>query len=104
MSPITHYTEVRHDYDGPDPGQPPPGIMFVYIDNGVPKMVELMCPCGCGRLTPIHLVHSGKKRTDHDWEYSPGPTLSPSINLSSGCKSHFQIEKGKVTTCPKSSG
>ena len=95
--PITCYTEVCKEYYGSDHSYPPPGVMFVYVDEGVPKLVEFMCPCGCNRLTPIHLTRPGKKRSDHDWDYSPGPTLQPSIRLLSGCMSHFTISNGKVT-------
>ncbi len=95
MQPITSYTVERHEFAGVDPGVPPPGVMFVFVADGKPVMVDFRCPCGCGATVPTHL---GLPSPRH-WEYSDGPngpTLSPSIRFTGGCKAHFTITDGRV--------
>src|SRR5260221_6764650 len=92
--------EQRYLFGVSDPGKPLPGIMQVFCNgDGVPLMVDFLCPCGCGNTCPTHLVPPGqeKKQGDRRWNFSPGLTLSPSIRWLSGCKSHFTITNGKVT-------
>lgn len=95
---INIYTEERHEFGGVDPGKPLPGVMQVFYENDSPVMVDFLCPCGCGNTCPTHLVPAGqaKQANDRHWNYSPGPTLSPSIRWVSGCMSHFTITGGKV--------
>jgi hypothetical protein len=98
---ITKYTEERHEYGCDDPGQPAPGVMQVFYENGDPVMVDFLCPCGCGNRAPTHLVPPGqtKKPNDRHWNYSSGPngpTLDPSIRWTGGCLAHFTITDGQV--------
>lgn len=92
-TPITNYVEEKHDFDdGIEYGTPAPGVMLVFYENDKPHMVEFLCPCGCGKTCPTYL---GQQSPRH-WEYSPGPTLRPSMKYTSGCKAHFTITDGKV--------
>lgn len=100
---ITSYVEERHEFGGPDPGPPKPGVMQVFIEDGVPSMVDFLCPCGCGRTCPTHLMtpERGKKANKrHFWRFSSDPkkgiTLSPSIRWTAHCFAHFNITDGKV--------
>lgn len=80
-------------------GLPPDGVMFVFMNNGVAEGVDFMCPCGCS-VNYYLPVYSPK--VERCWEYiddKDGPTLRPSINHLSGCKSHFHIINGKVSMC-----
>lgn len=101
MDKILSYTEERHEWGEPSsPANetPPPGVMFVFYKDGVPVMVDFLCPCGCGSTCPTHLVPPGedKKPNDRRWNFSAGPTLSPSIRYVGGCKAHFNITNGKT--------
>ena len=98
MSQTLSYTEQVCEFGGPDPGKPQLGVMQVFMEDGVPSMVDFLCPCGCGNTTPTHLVKPGQQKQPNDrhWEYSPGPTLRPSIRWTSGCKAHFTITEGRV--------
>lgn len=101
MTPITEYKEQDVEWAGSDIGAPPLGVMFVFCDNGVPKMVNFLCPCGCGNLCPTHLATPDRPKQPNDrrWNFSRGPngpTLDPSIRWTSGCRSHFTITDGKV--------
>jgi hypothetical protein len=104
---ITSYREERYEADA-DCCWPPsvkepllPGVMRVLYFNGVADMVEYLCPCGCGCPHPTFMPTQERKRTPerHLWEYKleqNGPTLTPSIRCLAGCKSHYNIEDGKV--------
>lgn len=98
MPPITEYSEERYEFGCVDPGNPAPGVMQVYYEDGIPSMVDFLCPCGCGSTCPIHLQHPNYSGTGGcpRWAYSAGPTLTPSIRFLSGCKAHFNITNGKV--------
>jgi hypothetical protein len=79
-----------------------PGIMRVLYVNGMPEMCDYLCPCGCGMPCPTYFENDHRKRTPerHLWDFSKGPngpTLSPSVLHTGGCKSHYNITDGKVT-------
>src|SRR4051812_43616559 len=99
------YTEVVHDFGGADHGDPPPGVIQIFLKEGLPYMVDFLCPCGCGARCPTHLLQPGEAADGSDWAkhcwgFSRGPgggvTLSPSIRYRSGCKAHFNITDGEV--------
>jgi len=72
--------------------------MRVLFSGGVAVMCEYLCPCGCGARCPTFFQTEARKRTPerHLWDYSPGPTLTPSVRHTGGCKSHYNITNGKV--------
>lgn len=95
------YTEQLVEWGAWDQPKLEPGIIQVYMKDGVPKMVDFYCPCGCGRRCPTQLVEPGheKQPNDHHWNFSRGPngiTLSPSIRYLSGCKTHFNLTDGEA--------
>jgi hypothetical protein len=108
--PITSYVEVMVEWGGVDIGRPKPGEMQVYCENGVPKMVDFLCPCSCGHTCPTHLLEPGEKHDDNPWtrecwSFERGPngvTLTPSIRWLNGCMAHFNITDGKVIMHPDS--
>lgn len=78
-----------------------PGVMRVLYIGGVPEMCKYLCPCGCGMPCPTYFENEHRKRTQerHLWNFSRGangPTLSPSVRHTGGCKSHYNITDGKV--------
>jgi Family of unknown function (DUF6527) len=99
MPPITEYREENVVWGSDSVPVPAPGVMQVYVKDGVPLMVDFLCPCGCGSTCPTPLVcpDSVRRHREHEWNYSSGPTLTPSIRYLSGCKAHFNITSGKVT-------
>lgn len=93
----SEYTEERHPFGKSDnlPHSPPPGVMWVFEENGQVVAVDFLCPCGCGSscYTPMHQNHP------RCWSYEKGPngpTIRPSIRYTGGCKAHFTITDGKV--------
>ncbi len=102
--PITEYIEEPRGWGEParPDDEPKPGMMQVYYRDGVPLMVDFLCPCGCGRTCPTHLVEPGhvKKPNDGHWNFSKDAggriTLTPSIRWTAGCFAHFNITDGKA--------
>lgn len=64
------------------------GIVYV-CDNE--KLFQLKCPCGCGETITGQLFPCERPR----WTIV-GNSITPSINRTTGCKSHFSITNGIV--------
>lgn len=61
-------------------------------------LAVMKCPCGCGDA--INLPMSATARPC--WQVfvqANKPTLSPSINRTAGCRSHFLLKAGRVIWC-----
>lgn len=60
----------------------------------------MLCPCGCGALLDMNLLHD----TLPVWEYTHHQdhtvTLSPSIFRKVGCRSHFWFRESRVYWTP----
>ncbi len=106
---ITEYREIVKHLDAhsalqaAETGQYPQGNEFwtMVEQDGAVVAVDFRCPCGCGAecYTPVTDATKGQPKTDRHWLYSrgsSGPTLSPSIHYTGGCKAHFNITDGKV--------
>lgn len=63
---------------------------IVYVDDE-DKVATFKCPCGCGDVIALNLIPNTKP----SWSVS-GNTITPSINRTARCKSHFSITNGKV--------
>ena len=61
--------------------------------------VGMRCPCGCGRKIELLVIREAKPRWDLTVDAIGRPTLTPSVWLRDGCKSHFWIRKGGVQWC-----
>lgn len=71
------------------------GKLYLIGEDGSYWMAQLKCPCGCGDT--INLPMSKGARPC--WRFSGArtkPTLSPSVNRTTGCQSHFILRAGKV--------
>ncbi len=102
-TPILEY-ETQDVKWGDDRGKPAPGIMFVVKQGNKVRMLDFLCPCGCGYTVPTFVTEDPANKTQNVWIYSDvnGPTLYPSIRWQGGCKAHFHIEQGKVRFCTDS--
>lgn len=93
---IDRYMEQRIPFPSADlPEYPPAGVMWVFMEGETAEAVEFLCPCGCGKsiYTPLHAPHPQR------WAYQRGPngpTITPSIRWTAGCKAHFNITDGQV--------
>jgi len=82
-----------------DPDDLLPRTIYAVGEGGHLWHVVFVCPCGCGATIGLNLLADASPR----WrlhEHSVGPTLSPSVRRTTGCKSHFVLRRGWITWCP----
>ena len=65
-------------------------------DTGEDWSLGMRCPCGCGQLIELALIPEANTRWKLDFEMDKSPTLTPSIWLREGCRSHFFVRHGRV--------
>jgi len=61
--------------------------------------VGLRCPCGCGRAIELLLIPEVEPRWDLTLNARGQPSLTPSVWLNSGCRSHFWVQHGRILWC-----
>jgi hypothetical protein len=88
---ITRYTEERHEF-GCERPRPTDSVMQVIYKDGHPWAIDFACPCGCPYACFVSLATPAHPKRDREWNYSPGPILSPSFQRHTPCNSHFNIE------------
>jgi hypothetical protein len=68
-------------------------------DDGEDWCVGMKCPCRCGRTIELLVI----PEADPGWRIQIDnkglPSLSPSVWLKDGCKSHFWVRHGRVEWC-----
>lgn len=65
-------------------------------DAGDDWSVGMRCPCGCGQAIELALIPEAKPRWKLHAEPGTPPTLTPSVWLREGCRSHFFVRRGRV--------
>jgi len=81
-----------------DPDELLPETLYAIGENGHLWHVMLICPCGCGATIALNVLPDDSPR----WrlhEHVDGPTLSPSVWRTAGCRSHFILRRGQVIWC-----
>ena len=58
--------------------------------------VGMKCPCGCDRTIELLVFAEAKPRWSVAINDRQQPTLSPSVWLQTGCRSHFWVRSGRV--------
>ena len=60
--------------------------------------LQFVCPCGCGAIGYVNV--SGDKKPLWQWDGNKEkPTLSPSIQRTSGCRWHGYLRAGVFQEC-----
>lgn len=81
------------------PATMPKRNLILVRDGAEDWSVGLVCPCGCGRTIELLLIAEANPH----WHLAVGsrgrPTLTPSVWLRDGCRSHFWVRKGKIIWC-----
>ncbi len=79
---------------------PPDGLprrdLVLLRDAGEDWSVAMRCPCGCGQRVELALIPEAKPRWSLRLEPGKLPTLSPSVWLRDGCRSHFFVRRGRI--------
>lgn len=68
-------------------------------EDGEEWAVGFRCPCGCGKRLELMLINEAKPNWSLAVDLKQRPTLTPSVHLTTGCKSHFWVKKGKIIWC-----
>lgn len=61
--------------------------------------VGFRCPCGCNQRVELLIIEEAKPRWDIEINQDLRPTLTPSVWLNKGCKSHFFVRSGRIEWC-----
>jgi hypothetical protein len=96
IAPARHLTVVQGDSL---PDSLPFRSLVLARDDDEDWCVGMRCPCGCGRKIELLVIREAKPRWDLIVDAVGRPTLTPSVWLRDGCKSHFWIRKGTVRWC-----
>lgn len=81
------------------PSRMPQRDLILARDDGEDWCVGMRCPCGCGHVIELLVVAEAKPRWDIVVDAKSRPTLSPSVWLQTGCRSHFWLRNGRVHWC-----
>ncbi|MFL9977642.1 DUF6527 family protein [Paraburkholderia graminis] len=61
--------------------------------------VGFRCPCGCRRRIELLLIEEAKPHWTLLSHVADPVTLSPSVWLAEGCRSHFFLRDGQIRWC-----
>jgi len=78
------------------PAAMPPRDLVLLCEGGEAWSVGMTCPCGCGQLIELPLIPQASPRWRLQVDEAERPTLTPSVWLRTGCRSHFFVRAGKV--------
>lgn len=78
------------------PNRLPRRNLLLLRDAGEDWSVGMQCPCGCGQRIELPLLAEVKPRWNIRVDQLNRPTLSPSVWLRDGCRSHFFVKNGRI--------
>lgn len=81
---------------GDPPDRLPPRDLVLLRDGGEDWSVAMRCPCGCGQKVELALIREANPRWSLRNDLGNRPTLSPSVWLREGCRSHFFVRAGRI--------
>ncbi|MDZ4055990.1 MAG: DUF6527 family protein [Polynucleobacter sp.] len=61
--------------------------------------VGMRCPCRCGSVLEVMVLPAANPRWDVTVDAKGHPSLSPSVWLKKGCRSHFWVRQGRIHWC-----
>ncbi|TAL35812.1 MAG: hypothetical protein EPN98_05950 [Phenylobacterium sp.] len=68
-------------------------------EDGEDWCVGFRCPCGCRRPIELLVIPEAKPRWDVEVDEDGAASLTPSVWLKVGCRSHFWLKRGRVVWC-----
>ncbi len=63
---------------------------FVLVQRGVPRLLVMVCPDGCGDIVPVNLDERASKAWKL-YQRAGRTTLYPSVWRDEGCEAHFVL-------------
>lgn len=71
-------------------------ILYAVEMEGSPWLAVLSCPCGCKDLIYLNLLPDSRPCWTLEIDERRRPSISPSIDRTEGCRSHFFLWKGEL--------
>lgn len=81
------------------PAKMPKYNLVLARDGNEDWSIGFLCPCGCKRKIELLLVPEAKPHWCLTVDNKGRPTLSPSVWLKGGCRSHFWVRNGRIDWC-----
>lgn len=81
------------------PSKMPRHNLVLVRDGNENWSVGFICPCGCKRTIELLLIPEANPHWKLTMNSKGQPTLSPSVWLKGGCRSHFWVRNGKIIWC-----
>lgn len=98
--PQNAQTKYKVEYVSEEPDQLSHGILYAVGESGHLWYVTFQCPCECGGVINLNLLPDDSPV----WIFRDAPggaTIEPSIWRTTGCRSHFFLQGGRVLWCKK---
>ena len=83
----------------PTPDELVRGALVVVRDGAISKWVCFRCPCGCGERIMLSLAPQRRPHWTVGLDWLGRPTLSPSVDQATVCRSHYWIKRGRIEWC-----
>jgi hypothetical protein len=74
-------------------------IVYAVGDEGQYWLAALTCPCGCGDTIQLSMMQGRRPRWNLVEQNLRFPTLTPSVDRTVGCRSHFFVRNGRIEWC-----
>ncbi|MFV8577729.1 DUF6527 family protein [Ralstonia pseudosolanacearum] len=70
--------------------------LYAVGEDGRYWLAALKCPCGCGDIIQLPMIEGQRPRWALAQKGIRLPSLSPSIDRTAGCRSHFWLKQGVI--------
>lgn len=91
---------LRQTADVPD--APAPRTLYIVGERDNAWFAVLCCPCGCGALVQLPLVHNCTPQWRFSLHWTGTFSLEPSVRRTTGCRSHFFLRRGRIVWASRS--
>ncbi len=81
------------------PDSPKEKVVYLITHLGNCWAIVMICPCGCGKLLHLNTLQEYHPSWKYYLENKNRISLTPSINRTVGCKSHFFVKKSRIKWC-----
>ncbi|WP_220485498.1 DUF6527 family protein [Ralstonia pickettii] len=69
--------------------------LYAVGEGGQCWLADLRCSCGCGDIIQLPMIE-GQRPRGATQKGTRLPSLSPSVERTAGCRSHFWLEQGVI--------
>jgi Family of unknown function (DUF6527) len=78
------------------PDVPAPGVLYAVGEGPHIWFAGMLCPCGCGDFLKLSLLEESRSFWTLVIHRNGSATLWPSVVREVGCKSHFNLRRGRI--------